>query len=129
MPYLLHRYSSKSIQIFGLSLIATSLLSIVASFFFPTIFFVSIALSLIIIGEGLFEPTYMNLLSTAVNEDEQGKIQRANQILQALNTIIVPLFAGAVYYNNPTLLHVLSSVLVIGCIFYAKNNSVASFLL
>lgn len=57
----------------------------------------------------------------AVNVDVQGKIQGANQSLQAFNTIIVPLFAGAVYYNNPTLLHMLSSVLVIGRIFYAKK--------
>ncbi|MGQ8868909.1 MFS transporter [Myroides sp. TSA_177.3] len=121
LPYLLHRYSSKLIQIFGLSLITMGLLSIVGSLYFPMVLFVPIALSLIIIGEGLFEPTYINLLSTAVSEDEQGKIQGANQSLQALNTIVVPLFAGAVYYHNPTLHYVLLSVLAMGSIFYVKK--------
>lgn len=107
------------------------LLSIVGSLYFPMVLFVPIALSLIIIGEGLFEPTYINLLSTAVSEDEQGKIQRANQSLQALNTIIVLLFTGAVYYNNPTLCvvkctsywaYILRKKIIRELVFFFKNG-------
>ncbi|AXI04131.1 MFS transporter [Aquirhabdus parva] len=66
----------------------------------------------ITIGEGLFEPTLNSMLSTAVSEDQQGKLQGANQSFLSLSRAITPLIAGGIYVYSQSAVYALSAFLM-----------------
>ncbi|WP_343671215.1 MFS transporter [Chitinophaga sp.] len=100
LPRLLERFTQKQIGIWGLVMLGTGLVLILSSVYVHTVLLISLAVILIISGEGLFEPTYTGKLSEAVNETQQGTLQGVNQSLQSLTNILVPIGGGAIYYYS-----------------------------
>lgn len=75
----------------------------------------------IVLGEGLFDPSYNARLSMSVDDNKQGVLQGTNQSLQALYHVIVPLGAAAIYTQSHSAVFAVASVLmVIGLIIFIK---------
>lgn len=113
LPFLLKIYSQRTVTTIGLLTLIVGFSCIVSSIYINSLALISLALIFIIIGEGLFEPTYLSKLSEQTSADDQGKIQGINQSLQALITIIIPIIASAVYFQSASLLY-LSTILILG---------------
>ncbi|AUD06138.1 MFS transporter [Spirosoma pollinicola] len=120
LPWLLKRFSEKSIGIAGLICLATGLALVVASAIQPSVMTVSVTLSFIISGAGLFEPTYNGKLSHSVDQSSQGKLQGVNQSLQSANNVLVPLCAAAIYIYSPGVLYAIAALIVlVAAVLYA----------
>jgi DHA1 family tetracycline resistance protein-like MFS transporter len=127
LPFLLQRFSQRSIGIAGLSALAAGLALILISIYMHSTVVVSLAVILIISGEGLFDPTYIGRLSQAVEERNQGKLQGVNQSLQSANNMLVPLVAAAIYFHNPGILYFsATAVALLATIVYSRTASIKS---
>lgn len=113
LSFLLKIYSQRTVTTIGLLTLIVGFSCIVSSIYINSLALISLALIFIILGEGLFEPTYLSKLSEQTSADDQGKIQGINQSLQALITIIIPIIASAVYFQSASLLY-LSTILILG---------------
>lgn len=113
LPFLLKIYSQRTVTTIGLLTLIVGFSCIVSSIYINSLALISLTLIFIILGEGLFEPTYLSKLSEQTSADDQGKIQGINQSLQALITIIIPIIASAVYFQSASLLY-LSTILILG---------------
>ncbi|MCC8424723.1 MFS transporter [Mucilaginibacter sp. UR6-11] len=121
LPWLLKRFSERSIGIAGLIGLGTGLGLILASIFMPLVITISLAVIFIITGEGLFDPTYNSKLSQSVDESQQGKLQGVNQSLQSANNMLVPLGAAAIYFYSPGILYATTTCIVLAAVMmYAK---------
>ncbi|AOW09336.1 tetracycline resistance MFS efflux pump [Flavobacterium gilvum] len=121
LPWLLKRFSEKSIGIAGLIGLGIGLGLILLSVFIPSVIIISMAVLFIISGEGLFDPTYNGKLSQSVDESKQGKLQGVNQSLQSANNMLIPLGAGAIYFYSPSMLYAIATfVVLVAVILYAK---------
>lgn len=105
LPWLLKHFSERSIGITGLIGLTSGLALILASIYWHSIVVISLAVILIISGEGLFDPTFNGNLSQSVDESKQGKLQGVNQSLQSANNMLVPLGAAAIYFYSPGILY------------------------
>lgn len=105
LPWLLKHFSERNIGIAGLIGLAVGLGFILASIYWHSIVLISLAVILIITGEGLFDPTFNGHLSQSVDESKQGKLQGVNQSLQSANNMLVPLGAAAIYFYSPEVLY------------------------
>lgn len=113
LPFLLKIYSQRTVTTIGLMTLIVGFSCIVGSIYINSLALISLALIFIILGEGLFEPTYLSKLSQQTSEDNQGKIQGINQSLQSLINIVIPIIASAVYFQSASLLY-LSIILILG---------------
>jgi len=121
LPWLLKYFNEKTIGIVGLIALGTGLGVVAASVYIHSTIIISLAVILIISGEGLFEPTYIGRLSRSVDESKQGKLQGVNQSLLSANNMLIPLGAGAVYFYNPMMLYVIAaSIVLVAFIMYSK---------
>lgn len=121
LPWLLKRFSAKSIGIAGLIGLAIGLALIVTSIYVHSVIIISLAVIFIISGEGLFDPTYTGKLSQSIDESKQGKLQGVNQSLQSANNMLVPLGAAAIYFYSPGMLYATAVFIVLAAvIMYAK---------
>ncbi len=112
LPWLLKHFKEKSIGLLGLIGFVTGLGLILISIFVHSAVLISLAIVFIILGDGLFDPTYNGQLSQSTDESKQGKLQGVNQSLQSANNVIIPLFAGAIYFYNPGVLYALTILIV-----------------
>ncbi len=121
LPWLLRRFTERTIGLAGLLSLGTGLGLLLASLYVHSALLIAAALACIIFGEGLFDPTYTGKLSQAVDESKQGKLQGVNQSLQSANNVLVPLGAAAIYFYSPGALYALAmgSVLAASAL-YAK---------
>ncbi len=121
LPWLLKHFSERSIGIVGLIGLATGLGLILASILIPSVIIISLAVILIISGEGLFDPTYNGKLSQSIDENKQGKLQGVNQSLQSANNMLIPLGAAAIYFYSPGMLYATATLIIlVAAIMYAK---------
>jgi len=121
LPWLLKRCNEKSIGITGLIGFGIGLALILLSIFIPSVFIIALGVIFIISGEGLFDPTYNAKLSQSVDESQQGKLQGVNQSLQAVNNMLIPLGAAAIYFYSPAILYATATFIVLVAVFiYAK---------
>jgi DHA1 family tetracycline resistance protein-like MFS transporter len=121
LPWLLKRFSEKSIGITGLIGFGIGLALILLSIFIPSVFIIALGVIFIISGEGLFDPTYNAKLSQSVDESQQGKLQGVNQSLQAANNMLIPLAVAAIYFYSPAILYATATCIVLVAIFiYSK---------
>jgi DHA1 family tetracycline resistance protein-like MFS transporter len=91
------------------------------SSFHQSIYYIPLAVALIVLGEGLFDPSYNAKLSMSVDESKQGVLQGTNHSLQALYRVIVPLGAALIYSIHPGAVFALASILMIcGLILFTK---------
>ncbi|UPK68352.1 MFS transporter [Chitinophaga filiformis] len=124
LPLLLKHFNEKSIGVVGLVTVTVGLSSILVSIYIHSAVIIAIAIICIICGEGLFDPTYNGKLSQLVEENNQGKLQGVNQSLQALNNMLVPLCAAAIYFYSPGMLYVTATVIMLAAIIvYMKHRS------
>jgi DHA1 family tetracycline resistance protein-like MFS transporter len=121
LPWLLKRFNEKAIGIAGLTGLGTGLALIQISMLVHSAIIISLAVICIIVGEGLFDPTYNGRLSQSVDENEQGKLQGVNQGLQSVNNMLIPLGAAAIYFYSPGMLYATATFVILAAvIMYAK---------
>lgn len=121
LPLLLKHFNEKSIGIAGLISFGLGLILIIASTYIQSVVIISLAVILIISGEGLFDPTYTGKLSQSVDENKQGELQGVNQSLQSANNIFIPLGAAAVYFYSPGILYATAAFIILTAIILYVN--------
>jgi MFS transporter, DHA1 family, tetracycline resistance protein len=117
LPRVLMLFKHK-VGIIGLALMLIGFLCLIISAYTKVTALLWIAIILIIIGEGLFDPAYYNMLSQSVNENKQGQLQGVNQSLQSLYEIFAPLTAGLIYLYSPTAVYVVPALLMFIALIY-----------
>lgn len=113
LPQLLKRLSEQTVGIIGLSGLTIGLFLLFISAYFLSILLIIAAVACIVLGEGLFDPSYNARLSMSVEENKQGVLQGTNQSLQALYHVIVPLGAAAIYTQSHSAVFGVASILMI----------------
>lgn len=113
LPFLLKRWSEKTVGVIGLIGLSFGLAFLFISFYIHSIPLIAAAVMSIVLGEGLFDPSYNARLSMSVDDNQQGLLQGASQSLQALYRVIVPIGAAIVYTYNQGLVYGIASILMI----------------
>jgi DHA1 family tetracycline resistance protein-like MFS transporter len=121
LPQLLKRLSEQTVGIIGLCGLAIGLLLLFLSAYTLSVVLIIAGVASIVLGEGLFDPSYNARLSMSVDDNKQGVLQGTNQSLQALYHVIVPLGAAAIYtQSHSAVFAVASFLMVIGLIIFIK---------
>jgi len=118
-------FSEKKIISGGLILMITGLASIVLSGYLGMASLLWLSIVLITVGEGLYDPSYNNMLSQSVSENKQGKLQGVNQGLHSSYEIFGPFAAGLIYLYNPLAIYIISALLMMTtllCFFKNARN-------
>jgi DHA1 family tetracycline resistance protein-like MFS transporter len=113
LPQLLKKLSEQTVGVIGLCGLAIGLGFLFVSAYIPSIYIIGAAVSCIVLGEGLFDPSYNARLSLSVDENKQGLLQGTNQSLQALYHVIVPLGAAAIYKYSHNAVFGIAALLMI----------------
>jgi DHA1 family tetracycline resistance protein-like MFS transporter len=116
-------FSEKSIIFAGLILMIAGFASIVLSGYLSMASLLWFSVVLITIGEGLFDPSYNNMLSQSVSENKQGKLQGVNQGLHSSYEIFGPFAAGLIYLYNPLAIYIIAALLMMTTLLYFSKNS------
>lgn len=123
LPLLLKIWNEKTLGAIGLFGLSIGLGCLFATSYSPSVYLIFTAVVFIVLGEGLFDPSYNSQLSNTVNNSKQGALQGTNHSLQALYRVIIPLGAAAVYtYNHGIIFAIASIILLIGFGLYLRIN-------
>lgn len=118
-------FSEKSIILGGLILMIAGFACIALSGYLGMATLMWISIVLITIGEGLFDPSYNNMLSQSVSENKQGQLQGVNQGLHSSYEIFGPFAAGLIYLYNPLAIYLLAALLMMTTLLcFCKNSRV-----
>ncbi len=118
-------FSEKSIILGGLMLMIVGFASIVLGGYLDVANLLWISIVLITVGEGLFDPSYNNMLSRSVSENKQGQLQGVNQGLHSSYEIFSPFAAGLIYLYNPLAIYILAALLMmVTLLSFCKNSRV-----
>jgi DHA1 family tetracycline resistance protein-like MFS transporter len=121
LPQLLKILSERSVGMIGLCGLAIGSGLLFLSAYIISIYIIIGAVACIVLGEGLFDPSYNARLSLSVDESKQGLLQGTNQSLQALYRVFVPLGAAAIYtYSHSAVFAIASVLLLCGLILFAR---------
>ena len=121
LPVLLKRWNEKKVGVIGLFGLIIGLALLFLCSYIQSIFFIAGAVACIVLGEGLFDPSYNAKLSVSVEDNQQGVLQGVNHSLQALYRVIVPLGAAMIYTYNQGLVYGIASILMVfGLILFRK---------
>jgi DHA1 family tetracycline resistance protein-like MFS transporter len=121
LPLLLKKWSEKTLGAIGLLGLIVGLACLFATSYFPSVYLIFSAVALIVLGEGLFDPSYNSQLSNAVSDTKQGLLQGTNHSLQALYRVVVPIGAAAVYTINHGIIFALAAIiLLVGLVLYLQ---------
>jgi len=121
LPLLLKKWSEKTLGAIGLLGLSLGLCCLFLSSYFPSGFLIFSAVALIVLGEGLFDPSYNSQLSNAVSDTKQGLLQGTNHSLQALYRVIIPIGAATIYtFNHGIIFAIASIILLVGLFLYLK---------
>ncbi len=121
LPQLLKRLSEQNIGIIGLCGLVIGLGLIFSSAYIPSTFLLIGAVACIVLGEGLFDPSYNARLSVSVDENKQGLLQGTNQSLQAVYHVIVPLGAAAIYtHSHGAVFGIAALLMICGLVMFIK---------
>ncbi len=113
LPFLLKRWSEKTVGIIGLVGLFLGLTFLFTSFYIHSIYLIAAAVMCIVLGEGLFDPSYNARLSTSVEDNQQGLLQGVNQSLQSLYRVIVPLGAAMIYSYHQGMVYGIAAILIL----------------
>ena len=123
LPQMLKKYSEQTVGIIGLLGLVVGLGLLFISAFITSVFFIVGAVACIVLGEGLFDPSYNARLSNTVTEDKQGLLQGTSQSLQALYHVLVPLGAAAIYsYNKATVFGIATILMICGLLLFINMS-------
>ncbi len=121
LPLLLKKWSEKTLGAVGLLGLCLGLACLFVSSYFPSGYLIFTAVVLIVIGEGLFDPSYNSQLSNSVSDTKQGLLQGTNHSLQALYRVIIPIGAATIYtFNHGVIFALASIILLIGLALYLR---------
>lgn len=121
LPQLLKVSTERTVGIIGLCGLVVGLGLIFLSAYIPSVYLIIAAVAFIVLGEGLFDPSYNARLSVSVDESQQGLLQGTNQSLQALYHVIVPLGAAAIYtYSHGAVFGVAALFMLFGLVMFIK---------
>lgn len=121
LPQMLKRYNEQTVGVIGLIGLATGLGLVFLSSINPSIFLIIGAVSFIVLGEGLFDPSYSARLSISVDASKQGLLQGTNQSLQALYRVIIPVGAAAIYiYSHGAVFAIATFFMLCGLLLFIK---------
>ncbi|MEP6674771.1 MAG: MFS transporter [Ferruginibacter sp.] len=121
LPQMLKRWSEQTVGIIGLCGLVLGLGLIFLSAYIHSVLLIIGAVAFIVLGEGLFDPSYNARLSLSVDESKQGLLQGTNQSLQALYHVIVPLGAAAIYtYSHGAVFGIAAVLMVFGLVLFMK---------
>jgi len=121
LPIMLKKWTEQTVGSIGLIGLSIGLGLLFISSFHQSILYIAAAVAFIVLGEGLFDPSYNARLSVSVDESKQGVLQGTNHSLQALYRVIVPLGAAFVYSFHPGAVFALASLLMIfGLILFGR---------
>lgn len=121
-------FSEKRIIVGGLVLMIVGFSFIVLSGYLGMASMLWISIVLITIGEGLFDPSYNNMLSHSVSDNKQGQLQGVNQALHSSYEIFAPLAAGLIFLYNPIAIYIFVVFLLMTTLLcFCKNMRVFEF--
>jgi MFS transporter, DHA1 family, tetracycline resistance protein len=121
LPQMLKVWRERAVGIIGLCGLALGLAFLFLSAYIHSMWLIVAAVACIVLGEGLFDPSYNARLSLSVPESKQGLLQGANQSLQALYHVLVPLGAAAIYARNHGAVFAIAAVFMLcGLALFAK---------
>jgi DHA1 family tetracycline resistance protein-like MFS transporter len=116
-------FSEKSIIFGGLILMIMGFVFLTLSGYLGMSSLLWMSIVLITVGEGLFDPSYNNMLSKSVSENKQGQLQGVNQGLHSSYEIFGPFVAGLIYLYNPLAIYTIAALLMITTLVYFFKNS------
>jgi len=95
---------------------------------FPSPFLLYVGVIIINIGDGLFEPSQNTLISNTVDRKMMGRVQGANQGMQAIARVFGPLFAAYTYPVWRGLPYASGALLILGglIIFFISRSIISS---
>jgi DHA1 family tetracycline resistance protein-like MFS transporter len=121
LPRLLKIYTEQTVGIMGLCGLIVGLGLLFLSACIHSVVFIIGAVSFIVLGEGLFDPSYNARLSLSVDESRQGLLQGVNQSLQAIYHVIVPLGAAAIYtYSHGAVFGIAALFMACGLLLFVR---------
>ena len=121
LPRLLKVWNERNVGIIGLCGLALGLGLLLLSAYAHSMAIIIAAVACIVLGEGLFDPSYNARLSLSVGESVQGQLQGTNQGLQALYHVIVPLGAAGIYtYSHGAVFGIAALLMVCGLVLFSK---------
>ena len=125
LPLLLKKWSEKRLGAIGLLGLSLGLAVLFASNYYHSVYLIFTAVALIVLGEGLFDPSFNSQLSNSVSDSQQGLLQGTNHSLQALYRVIIPLGAAGIYSVNHSIVFALASlILLVGLVIYLRINRI-----
>ncbi len=125
LPQLLKRLTERTVGTIGLCGLVAGLGFLFLSAYTPSVFLIIGAVACIVLGEGLFDPSYNARLSISVDESKQGLLQGTNQSLQAVYHVIVPLGAAAIYtYSHGAVFGIAALFMVCGLVMFIRLKTV-----
>jgi DHA1 family tetracycline resistance protein-like MFS transporter len=110
---LLPRFGEIKVSILGLVLTAVGFLMVALTSLMPSVVLIYLALIVLNIGDGLFEPSQGGLISKSVGPHMQGRVQGANQGMQSIARIAGPFIAAFIYGFGRGLPYFYEGVLVV----------------
>jgi len=94
---LLPKFGEVKVSIIGLILVVAGFFIASLTSFIPSVFLIYLALIILNVGDGLFEPSEGGLISKSVGPQMQGRVQGANQGMQSIARVIGPFIAAFIY--------------------------------
>lgn len=110
LPLLLKRFSEKNIGQAGLIGLTIGMVMLFLSTYVTSPILLLVAVGILVLGEGLFDPSYNAELSSTVEESKQGRLQGVNRSLQAIYQTIVPLVTAGIYIYNHSAVFVIAAI-------------------
>ena len=121
LPQMLKVWRERAVGSLGLCGLSLGLGFLFLSAYVHSVWLIIAAVACIVLGEGLFDPSYNARLSLSVPESKQGQLQGANQSLQALYHVLVPLGAAAIYsYHHGAVFGIAMIFMLCGLALFAK---------
>lgn len=106
----------------GLALNAAGFFLIAASARVASSAFLFGAVAVFTLGDGLFQPAMSAIVANAAPEHMRGRVQGANQGLQAVARVLTPLAAAFLYGCHPGAPYVAGGALIVGALaFFARR--------
>lgn len=111
---LLPRWGEMTLSLVGLAITAIGMLFMGLVALIPVALLLYVAVVVVTLGDGLFEPSMSGLIANSTEPQHQGRVQGANQSLQSLARTLAPLIAGLLFGIGAYMPYFTSAVLMVG---------------
>ncbi len=111
--HLLPRFGERTLARGGLLINACGFALIALVAFEPSVALIFIAVIVLTLGDGLFQPSMGGIIANAAPRGAQGAVQGANQAQQSIARIVGPLLAAYLYTLGPSTPYVVGACVVL----------------